>query len=318
MDGNPHAKHEESPDRCAVLQTVLDSFHSGPPDRPGVVGDHQRHPLGAATRNRRHWRRRADEHHLEAQRPHRPRRYRRRRVQIRDARADERRQPLDGVRFAQRSLHASGDAGRGVLCTNPHRRHHGAPYQRLERGSNGGRSCRDVPRQHDHGRLVRAVLHAPHRRQADAARAFAHALPAGAHDQNGKGDPRSVRGGSGTFLDAHHPGAGESQRSADRPRVPPGSSRDSTVRRDQRSVPRAEHVSGKAMGNAESTIRVFRGTGRGHRPRRWRSADDQGHDFRGLVRRLRHVSHHAHVADDRARLGRQPVSAWRCVDGSSG
>ena len=44
MDGNPHAKYEESPDRCAILQAVLDPVHSGPPDRAGVLGDHQRHP----------------------------------------------------------------------------------------------------------------------------------------------------------------------------------------------------------------------------------------------------------------------------------
>ena len=38
-------------------------------------------------------------------------------------------------------------------------------------------------------------------------------------------------------------------------------------------------------------------------------AHDQRHYFRRLVRRLRHVPHDAHLADDRAGLGRQSVPA---------
>jgi len=40
-----------------------------------------------------------------------------------------------------------------------------------------------------------------------------------------------------------------------------------------------------------------------------RGARDQGHDFGWVVRRVRDVSHHAHVAHDRAGLGRQSVPA---------
>jgi len=125
-------------------------------------------------------------------------------------------------------------------------------------------------------------------------------------------------GAAGTLLYAHHARTGKSEWSTDRPRLSSGSRGSRAIRRVERPVPRAQHVAGEAVGNAQPAVRIFWRTRSRDRPRRRRSCHHSRNDLGWLIRRVRYVPHNAYLADDRARLGSEPLPARRSIDGTAG
>ena len=134
------------------------------------------------------------------------------------------------------------------------------------------------------------------------------------HDQAGRRDPSSLRGGAGAVQRAHDARAGELRRRARRARVSAGARRDRALLRAQRAVPREEHAPRAALRRDESDVRAARRLERRDRARTRRQPRRARHDHRRRVRRVRLVPRHAHLAAHRARLGDQSVPARRGVD----
>src|SRR5258708_7835929 len=93
---------------------------------------------------------------------------------MRDADVPERRQPVDGVRPAERPVSEARDARPGLFRAGSDGRSDGAPDQRSQRGSNGDRPGHHVPGEHDLRRTLRALFHVanrcpPHGDRADSA-----------------------------------------------------------------------------------------------------------------------------------------------------
>ena len=226
---NDDAIHEGPVAAASLLQTVPDLLFRRSGDRCRVVGNRQRNSVAVAAGNRRDRRRRSDgdDWRLAVSSCSRPSSAARPGTGC--ASSSTASAAGSSTTCATISSHTR-DARRRLVCTDPHRRHHGAPHQRPERGADGGRAGRHVPRQHHRRWRCSRFFSCCGSMCGSRCSRSCQCWSCRCSHSHGQGDPRPFRGRTGALLHADDARAGKPARRANRPRVPPGGSGDRALR----------------------------------------------------------------------------------------